>query len=244
MLAERTVNAWWVRFILFLLPFTPLLVIIAPLTRRFIVLMLCLLYLWPINLFRLGFDFDDPLLWIAAVFYCALLGVVVSAGCSFWYNLFGQVSLRQARAVLNRTWLPVLCVLAVLELDHRGALPFARCPAHAYILSEYCPALGRFYETSLGGFIDSRYALHFKSEADVFARIVRENKLVKLDPDTVPDELWKQPPWWWNVRRGEGLSVYRSEYFSLDGRGLDGDHYLFFRNSNTGTTYIILYANF
>ncbi len=245
MLAERTVNAWWLRLILFLLPFTPLLIILAPLTSRFIVLILCLIYLGPTTFFGLNLDFEAPLFWVVAVVYCAFLGVIVSAGYSSWYNLFGRISLRQTRAVLSRTWLPVLCILFVLELDHRGALLFAaRCPAHAYILSGHCAALGRFRETSLGGFIDSRYALHFKSEAEVFSRIVRENNLIELDPVSVPDELWRQPPWWWNVRRGEDISVYKSEYFSLEGRGSDGDHFLFFRNTDTGRTYVLLYANF
>ena len=56
--------------------------------------------------------------------------------------------------------------------------------------------------------------------------IVTTNAMKAVDPETVPDSFWRQPPIWWKPARSPATQVYTTPGFNFEGRSGDGDHYV------------------
>lgn len=247
MRVERTLRRKWLKLLWTPLAFVPLLILLAPLTTRFLIAVVCLMYLGPTVI--LAWLLQVELFTLAhralVVGYCALLGLLFGAIFASYFALPKRVPLARARGVLIKTWLPVLCVLAILGFDYKGFVSFGgSCPGRIDVLNGFCQDVTWFHSRDLGGYIDTEHVARFDAQPDVFNQIIRANELVEVALEDVPNDFWRQPPWWWNVQRGEDISIYKSVDFPFEDRGPDGDHYLLFRDAGKYRVYVLLDANF
>jgi hypothetical protein len=66
----------------------------------------------------------------------------------------------------------------------------------------------------------------------------------EISPADVPASFWSQPPFWWTIRRPAAARVYMTPAFSFEGRGQDGDHYLFIEERETNKVFVYFQNNF
>ena len=96
----------------------------------------------------------------------------------------------------------------------------------------------------LGGFVDRWYLARFVTRPGALAAIAARGGLVEIPMATIPRSVWAQPPGWWHPPVDATTRVYATAGFPYEGRGPDGDHYLFIEHGKTNRVYVMFKANF
>jgi hypothetical protein len=245
----RIVEAGWVRLALALTALVPLLVLRTPAFSRSVdwLWVLCAMYLWPATA-AAGLVGIVPLGWgwhLIAVLYCSALAFLIGRIARRLPGLREQVSWRRALVAVSIVWLPIAAFLGYRVLEYKGLLtrPTA-CPGSFAVLAEHCGDITDLHQYELGGFLDRWYLARFNTRPGALTAIATRRGLVEVPVATIPRSVWAQPPVWWRPPIDATTRVYSTPAFPYEGRGGDGEHYLFVEHGQASRVYVMFKANF
>jgi hypothetical protein len=104
--------------------------------------------------------------------------------------------------------------------------------------------ISSFREHELAGFIDRSFVATLRVRPGAIAALVAATQMKEIPATEVPESFWAHPPFWWTIRGGTAAHVYATPYFSFEGRGRDGDHYLLIEEQETGEVFVYFQNNF
>lgn len=155
----------------------------------------------------------------------------------------------------DRTMRSTLVGFAVLGLTLTGAIVFASAIFRdKYARPEPLPAdlvrmLGNkanqiraFYRYDRGGFIDHEWLWRIDGTPEAIATLT---EAMELEPaGTVPAQFWQMPPDYWPRAMPANGEAFKSQMFSADDRGPDGNHYFLVHDKAQGRAFVWEKANF
>jgi hypothetical protein len=106
------------------------------------------------------------------------------------------------------------------RLDRSDSLP----PALSQALGGNAAHVGAFYLHDLGGFIDSQSLWRIDAKPDVVELVIKELDLQSTQ--TVPQQFWRMPPYYWPRSRSASAEAFQSRCF-LQRRAGSGRQSLF-----------------
>jgi hypothetical protein len=240
------VHLKWLRAIWALAAFVPLALLAMPIQFGYVFL-LSAMYLWPAGWIgqRLGIEPLTPLFMVVGAVYCAALGALLASVVSRVLRLPVFIERRRAMILIAVVWVPIGLFAGYQVLAYKGVMPSAtECPGHMYALRSHCQEISDFREHELPGFIDRSFLATLRVRAGALPIIAAANELKEISPADVPESFWRQPPFWWTIRRQAAAHVYMTPGFSFEGRGHDGDYYLFIEDRQTGEVFVYFQNNF
>jgi hypothetical protein len=248
-MTARTIDARLVGLLWTLAAFVPLAALFLPALafQVGIVWLLCATYLWPATALAhvLGID---PMSWsyiVVAMAYCALVGVLGAWLASRLLKRPERVSLRFAVVAVSLVWLPIAVVLGYRFLEYKGLFTrTSACPGNLSLLKPLCGDVTELRVQPIEQFIDGWYLARFTTRPGALATLKDRGELTELDAANVPSSVWSQPPVWWDPDKDDRTRIYATAGFPFEGRGPDGDHYLFIENGRTNQVYVFYKANF
>jgi hypothetical protein len=142
-------------------------------------------------------------------------------------------------------WVPIALVAGYQILDYTAVVSnVTQCPGHIYALKPHCQDISDFREHELAGFIDRSFVATLRIRPGALPAIIAANQMKEILAADVPDSFWSQPPFWWTIKRRSAARVYKTSDFSFEGRGRDGDHYLFIEERLTNEVFVYFQNNF
>ena len=239
----------WLRTIWAFSAFVPLAIIATPIFAYQIgaVFLLCAMYLWPASWIAHHVGVEPLSLPFAVIgaLYCAALGMLVSVGVSRLLKLPVHIERLRAAILIAIVWVPIGLFAGYQVLDYKGMVSSATaCPGHMYALQSHCLEISDFREHELAGFIDRSFLATLRVRPGALGGIVTANQMREINPADVPESFWRQPPFWWTIRRQAAAHVYMTPGFAFEGRGHDGDYYLFIEDRQTGEVFVYFQNNF
>jgi hypothetical protein len=244
------VHAKWVKGAWALAAFVPLAGIYAePIFVYQIgyVFLLCAMYLWPASWIanQLGIEPLTPMFAVVGGVYCAVLGALTAVVLSRLFRLSVHVERRRAVVLIGIVWLPIGLFAGYRILDYKGVMSTeSQCPGNLYFLKEHCADISELREQELAGFIDRSFLATFRPRGSTLSTLVTVNQMREIPASDVPDSFWRQPPVWWTITRTTAAHVYMSPGFAFEGRGHDGEHYLFIEERDTAQVFVYFQDNF
>jgi hypothetical protein len=243
------VPASWLRAAWALAAFVPLAILATPIFayQIGIVFLLCAMYLWPASWVaqQIGITPLTPQYAVVAAVYCAGLGWTVASIVSRVLRLPAHVERRRAIVLVTVVWLPIFAFAGFQFLDYKGVASNAtQCPGHMYALQPHCKDISDFREHELAGFIDRTFVATLRLRPGALPDIVAANQMKEISPADVPAAFWSLPPFWWTIRPQAAARIYMTPAFSFEGRGRDGDHYLFIEDRLTNDVFVYFQNNF
>ena len=245
----KAVEARWVRLTLALTAFVPLVVMLAPALSRYIdgVWLVCAMYLWPATGVASLVGVQTPgWQWtVIAALYCSIIAVLIDGAVSRLGKVREAMPRRRAALTILIVWLPIAAFLGYRVLEYKGLLtrPTA-CPGSLPLLADYCGDVSDLRAYVLGGFVDRWYLARFFTRPGALAAIAARGGLVEIPVATIPPSVLDQPPGWWHPPVDATTRVYATAGFPYEGRGPDGDHYLFIEHGQTNRVYVMFKSNF
>jgi hypothetical protein len=248
-MTPRTVDARWVRLLWALAAFVPLVVFFTPALAFQIglVWLMCAMYLWPATALAhaLGIDFMSWSYVGVALAYCAVVSAFAGWLASRLLKLRDDASGRFAIVAISVVWLPIAVVLGYRVVEYKGLLTrTSPCPGNLTILKPVCEDVTDFRVQPIERFIDGWYLARFTTRPRAIAALKDRGELTELDVANIPSSVWSQPPVWWDPDKDNHTRIYATPGFPFEGRGPDGDHYLFIVNGRTNHVYVFFKANF
>jgi hypothetical protein len=137
-------------------------------------------------------------------------------------------------------FLPLAAIMTPLLAPRIGVI-FVVCAMYLWPASWLSRQVG---VEALDGFIDTSYVAAFRIDGTALRTIVSTNSMTAVDPQQVPDSMWRQPPMWWRPNRSPTTQVYATPSFKFGARSGDGDHYLLIDDRAAGKVYVYLESNF
>jgi hypothetical protein len=248
-MTARAIDARWVRLLWTLAAFVPLVALFSPALafQVGVVWLLCAAYLWPATALAhaLGIDLMSWSYAVVALAYCALVGMLGAWLASRLLKFPQRVSLRFAVVAVSIAWLPIALVLGYRFVEYKGLLiRTSPCPGNLSLLKPVCGDVTNLRVQPIEKFIDAWYLARFTMRQGALAALKDRGELTELDVANVPSSVWSQPPVWWDPDKDDRTRIYATAGFPFEGRGPDGDHYLFIENGRTNQVYVFFKANF
>ena len=100
----------------------------------------------------------------------------------------------------------------------------------------------KVYVHFIGGYIDTVHAWRIDGPPEMMQKVIEH--LALKPSDTVPNEFWKVPPYYWPRSLQPGMIAYRSSQFVDDERGPDGPHFFLLHDTNKNRAYVLFKENF
>jgi len=161
---------------------------------------------------------------------------------AFWF--------RPDRAPSSTRWAAIaagLCGLAFLGLIVLRHIDWPAQPddlpmeLHEVLGVEGAQAV-RFYAYDLGGFLDREWLWRIDAKPELIAKVVAGLALHRTD--AVPLAFWRVAPHYWPGSLPAGAEAFQSQWFSGDGRGIDGAHYFLLHDKMRQRAFVWFKNNF
>jgi hypothetical protein len=248
-MTARTIDVRYVRVLWALAAFVPLIVFSTPALAFQIgyVWLLCAMYLWPATALAhmLAIDFSSWSYIGIALAYCALVGVLAAWLLPRLLRVHRSVPLRFAIVAIAVVWVPIVAAAGYRFAEYKGLLTrTAPCPGQLSLLTPVCDGVTDLRVLPIEGFIDSWYLARFTARPGSLMTLKDRGELTEIDRTSVPESVWSQPPVWWDPDKDDRTRVYATAGFPFEGRGGDGEHYLFIENERTNQVYVFFKFNF
>jgi hypothetical protein len=142
-------------------------------------------------------------------------------------------------------WFPIAVYAGYRALEYKGLLArTVACPGSIRILETHCGDVSELRQYVLGAFIDRSFLARFTTRPGALAALAARSGLVEVSFREVPAAVWSQAPVWWSPERDDSTRVFATAGFPHEGRGPDGDHYLFIEHGRTNRVYVMFKSNF
>lgn len=95
-----------------------------------------------------------------------------------------------------------------------------------------------------GNFIDHEHLWRIEAKPELRDSLAQRLDLRQLPLDQVPASFWRQPPYWWRLRKDAAAKFFISQGFVADRRGPDGEHFLLMLDEEAAVIYGWYKSNF